>query len=164
MFSNFRCARRMNHPGNCSPAPSPVGFNRPSISQSPLLRFSCANPASLFAQDHLFSKLHHLIVFESLLIEFSRANPPTPIAPDRLFSKLHSLPSSTVKRHCRDSRDGSAEQSRRHCVTPLVSTGSAQVAEFADSESATAVRSHRAGDISTSQLYSGSSSESFVPG
>ena len=37
--------------------PSPVGFNRPIISQKLFLKFSCAYPATLIAQDHLFSKL-----------------------------------------------------------------------------------------------------------
>ena len=32
---------------------SPVGFNRPIISQSLFLNFSCANPATPLAQDHL---------------------------------------------------------------------------------------------------------------
>ena len=36
----------MIHPENCSPAPCPVGFNRPIISQSLFLEFSCANPAT----------------------------------------------------------------------------------------------------------------------
>ena len=40
LFSNLRCASRMIHPGNCSPAPSPVGFNRPIIYQSLLLELS----------------------------------------------------------------------------------------------------------------------------
>ena len=118
LFSNFRCARRMIHPGNCSPAPSPVGFNCPIISQSFLFEFSCANPATPFTQDHLFSKLYsararstlktplapspacfnHSIIFESLLLQLSRANPPAPIAPDLSFSKFHSLPPSTRKK------------------------------------------------------------------
>ena len=57
-FSNLRYARRLIHPGNCSPAPFPVGFNRPIISQSHLLEFLRANPATPIAQDHLFSSLH----------------------------------------------------------------------------------------------------------
>ena len=56
LFSNFCCAHCMIHPENCSHVPSPVGFNSPIISQSPLLRFSCENPATPLAQDHLFSK------------------------------------------------------------------------------------------------------------
>ena len=85
----------MIHTGNCCLAPSPVGFNRPIISQSLFLHFSCANPDTPFAQDHLFSKLsqhahapplktplapspacfNHSIIFESLL-QCSRANSP----------------------------------------------------------------------------------------
>ena len=52
-FSNLRCARRMIHPGNCSAAPSLVCFNRPIVFQSLLLEFSCPNPATPIARDHL---------------------------------------------------------------------------------------------------------------
>ena len=41
----------MIHSGNCSPSPSPVGFNSPIISQSLLFEFLCANPATPYAQD-----------------------------------------------------------------------------------------------------------------
>ena len=51
LFSNLRCAGHMIHSGNCSPVPSPVGFNRTVISQSLLFEFSCVNPATLIAQD-----------------------------------------------------------------------------------------------------------------
>ena len=38
---------------------SPVGFNRPIISQSLFLNFSCANPATPLAQDHLLGVWSH---------------------------------------------------------------------------------------------------------
>ena len=57
LFSNLRCAHCMIHAGNCSLAPSPVVVNRPNISRSLLLEFSCANPATPIAQDHVFRNL-----------------------------------------------------------------------------------------------------------
>ena len=54
---NLRCTHCMIHPGNHSLAPSPVGVNWPIISQILQLEFSCANPAALIAQDHLYLKL-----------------------------------------------------------------------------------------------------------
>ena len=106
LISNLRCAPRTIHPGNCSPASYPVGFNRPIISQSLLLEFSCVNSTTPIAQAHLFSnklsalstlktveraapplntplalspaRFNHLITFKSLLLELSRANPSTP--------------------------------------------------------------------------------------
>ena len=142
LFSNFRCARHIIHPENCSPAPYSAGLNCPIIflkassSSSrvriwPLwsLRTICLRNFSRYTHAPPLKAplmpspacFNHLIIFESLLLGLSRANPPTPIAPDRLFkfSKLHSLPSSTVKRRCRDSRDGSAEPSRRHWIAEL---------------------------------------------
>ena len=75
----------MIHPGKCCLEPSPVGFNRPIISQSLFLEFSCANPATPFAQFHLFSKLSLPVSIARLFLEasfssylgpVSHANPP----------------------------------------------------------------------------------------
>ena len=118
LFSNFCCSRRMIHTGNCCLAPSPVGFNRPIISQSlflesrvrirPLrsLRIICFRNFSQHAHAPPLKTplapspacINYSIIFESLLLPSDFVQIPGRLAPDSSFSKFHSLPPSTRKK------------------------------------------------------------------
>ena len=87
LFSHLLCASSMIHPGDCRPAPSPVGFNRPFISQNLLLEFSCANPTTLIAQDHLFRNFSLYAYAPPLKTPLA----PSPVSITQLFLKASVL-------------------------------------------------------------------------